>query len=273
VATIERAIGRSLLRSGLCTQAQLESETFQGWGRKLQQQPKRLHRKIWEYCYISQAIEERQMLQPGKRGIGFAVGLEPLAALFASYGCEVLGTDLQADEAAKKGWVDTNQHAASLMELNRLGLCPPDRFQELVSFQYVDMRALPDNLGTADFLWSACSFEHLGNLEEGLQFVVNSAKLLRPGGVAVHTTEFNVSSNDKTVDDGGVVIYRRRDMEDVAARLEKDGFMVDLDFTDGTLPGDAIVDKYPFKGEVHLKLDLWGHTSTSYGLIIHAPAA
>jgi len=69
------------------------------------------------------------------------------------------------------------------------------------------------------------------------------------------------------------VIYRRRDMEDVAARLAKDGFMVDLDFTDGTLPGDAIVDKYPFKGEVHLKLDLWGHTSTSYGLIIHAPAA
>ena len=272
MATIERAIGTSLLRSCLCTQAQLESAAFQGWAQKLRQQPKRLHRKVWEYCYISQALQERQMLQAGKRGIGFAVGLEPLASLFASYGCEVLGTDLQADEAAKKGWVDTNQHAASLTELNRLGLCPSARFEELVSFRYVDMRALPGDLGTADFIWSACSFEHLGNLEEGLQFVLNSAKLLRPGGVAVHTTEFNVSSNDKTVDDGGVVIYRRKDIENVAARLEKDGFMIDLDFTDGTLPGDAYVDPYPFKGEVHLKLDLWGHTSTSYGLIIQAPS-
>ncbi len=273
MATIERAIGTSLLRSGLCTQAQLETPAFQAWGQKLRQQPKRLHRKVWEYCYISQALQERDMLQPGKRGIGFAVGLEPLAALFASYGCEILGTDLQAEEAAKKGWVDTNQHAASLKELNRLGLCPPEAFEALVSFRDVDMRALPDDLGTADFIWSACSFEHLGSLEEGLQFVLNSARLLRPGGVAVHTTEFNVSSNDKTVSDGGVVIYRRQDIEDVTARLEQDGYVIDLDFTDGTLPGDAYVDQYPFKGEVHLKLDLWGHIATSYGLIIHAPAA
>ena len=136
MATIERAIGRSLLRSGLCTQAQLESETFQGWGRKLQQQPKRLHRKIWEVPATSpRPSRSGRCSNPASAGFGFAVGLEPLAALFASYGCEVLGTDLQADEAAKKGWVDTNQHAASLTELNRLGLCPPDRFQELVSFQ------------------------------------------------------------------------------------------------------------------------------------------
>jgi hypothetical protein len=32
------------------------------------------HRKVWEWCAIAQALEERDMLRPGRRGCGFAVG-------------------------------------------------------------------------------------------------------------------------------------------------------------------------------------------------------
>jgi SAM-dependent methyltransferase len=266
-------VDTTLLTSGLCTQAQLESPAFQAWGARLGQSPRHLHRKVWEYCFICQALDERQMLREGSRGLGFAVGQEPLAAMFASLGCQVLATDLPTEEAAKAGWVDTNQHAASLEGLNQRKLCPDDRFKELVSFQFADMRKLTPDLGPVDFIWSACSFEHLGTLEEGLQFVLQSVRLLKPGGVAVHTTEYNVSSNTTTIDDGGVVIYRRSDIEDVAARLRAAGYSVDLDFSDGQLPGDLYVDKHPYKGEVHLKLDLWGYAATSYGLIIRAPAA
>jgi hypothetical protein len=264
--------GATLLTSRMCRQAELESPTFQEWGARLAQPPMYMHRKVWEFAFICQALEERGMLQPGRRGLGFAVGTEPLAALFASRGCEILATDLVTDQAKKAGWVDTNQHASSLDALHKPALCSEERFKELVSFRFVDMRELPDDLGSYDFIWSACSFEHLGTLEQGLQFVLNSAPMLKPGGVAVHTTEYNVSSNDKTIDDGGVVIYRRKDIEDVADRLRNAGYSLELDFTDGNLPADLYVDKHPYKQEVHLKLDLWGYAATSYGLIIHAPS-
>ena len=223
--------------------------------------------------FISQALDERQMLRPGRRGLGFAVGTRAARVDVRVARVRDPRHRPRRRRSGEKGWVDTNQHAASLEALNHMGLCPADRFKELVSFRNVDMRALPPDLGQADFIWSACSFEHLGNLEEGLQFVMESVKRLKPGGVAVHTTEYNVSSNTTTIDDGGVVIYRRSDIEDVAERLRGEGFAIELDFSDGTLPGDLYVDKHPFKGEPHLKLDLWGYVATSYGLIIHAPAA
>ena len=46
--------------------------------------------------------------------------------------------------------------------------------------------------------------------------MLDSLRFLRPGGIAIHTTEFNVSSNDNTVADGDTVIYRKRDIEDLA---------------------------------------------------------
>jgi hypothetical protein len=70
-----------------------------------------LHRKLWEWAAISQALDERGMLADGKRGIGFAVGTEPLASLFASRGATIDATDYLADD---DGWADTGQNAKSL---------------------------------------------------------------------------------------------------------------------------------------------------------------
>ena len=89
------------LQSGLCTQAQLQSDAFQEWVVKIQEQPMQMHRKVWEYCFIAQALRERDMLSPERSGLGFAVGQEPLTSLFASYGCKILATDLRTEEAHK----------------------------------------------------------------------------------------------------------------------------------------------------------------------------
>src|SRR5262249_6030052 len=48
------------------------------------------HRKMWEWCAISHALEVRGMFAPGRRGCGFAVGHEPLPSLFASLGADIL---------------------------------------------------------------------------------------------------------------------------------------------------------------------------------------
>src|SRR6516162_10212999 len=105
------------LKSCLCTQAQVESETFRQWAQRIRE-PHQVDRKLWEFCFIAQALSERGMLQPGRRGLGFAVGREPLPALFASYGCEVVATDLDPERAREKNWVDTGQHAANAEVLN-----------------------------------------------------------------------------------------------------------------------------------------------------------
>jgi hypothetical protein len=50
-----------------------------------------------------------------------------------------------------------------------------------------------DDLSTYDFIWSSCSLEHLGSLELGEQFIYNSLKHLKPGGVCPHD-EYNAQS-------------------------------------------------------------------------------
>lgn len=264
-----------MLQSCLCTEAQLRSADFQAWAPKMKESPNHMHRKLWEYFYIAQALFERGMLQPGKRGLGFAVGREPLPSMFASLGSEILATDLGGDIAAAKIWSETNQHAAELGELNTRGICDPDAFMKLVSFRAVDMNAIPPDLTGFDFIWSSCSLEHLGSLEHGRAFIFNSLRCLKPGGIAVHTTEFNVSSNVDTIADGNAVIYRKRDIQRIVDQLARRGHSVaelNLDFGNGPL--DKVVDQLPYgrpygnEPVAHLKLNLLGYVSTSIGLII-----
>ncbi len=170
------------LRSCRCTQAQLQSPVFQAWVTRMGEQSMRMHRKLWEYCFIAQALYERGMLVPGSRGLGFGVGQEPLTALFASLGCEIVATDLATEEAYEHRWVETSQHADSLEALNSRGICSPEIFPERVSFRFVDMRKLPDDFGTFDFVWSSCSLEHLGTMALGEEFIFQSLKYLKPGG-------------------------------------------------------------------------------------------
>src|SRR5687768_14104099 len=120
------------LKSCLCTQSQLESAPFRDWVRRMGLTFKH-HRKLWEFAFIAEALEQHCMLRPGCRGLGFAVGREPLAALFASRGCEIVATDLDERQAGKLGWITTNQHAARLEDLNTDGLCDPDEFRYLVT--------------------------------------------------------------------------------------------------------------------------------------------
>jgi predicted transcriptional regulator len=47
------------------------------------------HRKQWEFCYIYRVMEQAGMLQPGKRGLVFGAGREPLVAAFAVRGAQI----------------------------------------------------------------------------------------------------------------------------------------------------------------------------------------
>jgi hypothetical protein len=131
------------------------------------------------------------------------------------------------------------------------------------------MNRIPAHLRGFDFVWSACSLEHLGSIARGEQFVYNALACLEPGGIAVHTTEFNVGSNDATVDYRNTVLFRRRDIERIAASLEAAGHRVaPLDLTTGDLPLDQIVDVPPYRWDPHLKVEIKRYVCTSVGFIV-----
>jgi len=262
----------SQLTSCLCTERTMKSEDFQNWAEKLKEGRGHLHRKIWEWCFICQALYEHNMLAPGREGLGFAVGEEPLTSVFAQFGARIVATDLCVDDAIAAGWVDTQQHASGYEILNKRELCDKDKMRELVSFQFADMNNISHDFeGRFDFVWSSCALEHLGTLEHGKQYIVNSMKCLKPGGVAVHTTEYNISSNYTTVESGDTVLYRRRDINDILQRLRLEGYVVDINWDDGEGLADGYVDVPPYKHLTHLKLQIDNYIVTSIGLIIKKP--
>jgi hypothetical protein len=230
-----------MLKSCLCTEAQLRSELFRRWAVRMRW-AYRLHRKLWAWCYIAQALHERGFLRPGRRGLGFAVGREPLVALFASFGCEIVATDLGTDRPGHGRWAASKQHATGPEVLNEAGICEPDEFRRRVSFRFVDMNAIPRNLRGFDFAWSSCALEHLGSLRRGKRFLYQSTHCLAPHGVGVHTTEFNLSSNLFTLNYCRDVLFRRRDIEAMARVLATRGYHLDLDFDPGNGEADRYVD-------------------------------
>lgn len=252
----------------LCRQDSFEQPYFAHWTRKVGSALS-YHRKLWEYVFICQALWERGALVPGARGLGFGVGREPLTACFAAEGCQVTATDMAPEDAAERGWAATVQHAAGLEALRNPLVCPDHQFDANVAYRVCDMNAVPADLAGYDFCWSACALEHLGSIEHGLAFIERSVDCLKPGGWAIHTTEFNIGSNDLTVQEGGTVLFRRRDMEELAARLTARGHRVaPFDFDPGLAPLDRYIDVAPYRTAPHLKLALAGFAVTSIGVIV-----
>lgn len=254
--------------SQMCTAEQFDEPAFDRWIAALGTVKTR-HRKIWEFVYVLQALERHGMLVPGSRGLGFGVGAERLPALMAGMGCHILATDLPGDAAAAALWAETGQYSDSLARLNDPALCPEPLFAERVAYRPVDMNAIPADLTGFDFCWSACAYEHLGSIEAGLAFVRNSIECLRPGGVAVHTTELNLTSNTDTPDHDVTVLFRRRDIERLALDLHRAGHhVVPITYDQGDGEVARHIDLPPYSDDDQLKIAFRKYVSTSFGLIV-----
>jgi hypothetical protein len=256
-------------KSELCKAKDFQTKWYQRWCKEINEVP-RLHRKQWEYVYILQALWERGCIGKGKKGLVFAVGTEPLPSVLAKHGCEILATDIHLEKGHKLGWDSKDELCFGIESLNNRQLCEDELFYKKVKYQPVNMNNIPVDITGYDFNWSSCSFEHLGSIRKGLDFLKNQMKTLKPGGWAIHTTEFNISSNDLTMDnDKNTVIFRQRDIDSIVNELRENGhFVEEIDYSLGGLPQDFQVDFFPYKQDVHLKLQLYEFVVTSIGLII-----
>jgi len=225
------------------------------------------HRKQWEFMYIHRVLEQAGMLAPEHKLLGFGTGLEPLPSIFASFGASVRATDAPASLNLHQGWSTTLQYSTKVDDLFMPKLVSREQFDRLVTFSEADMNAIPNDLRDYDACWSACAFEHLGSIEHGLRFYENSLETLRPGGIAVHTTELNLSSNDETHESEGLSLFRRQDIERLLSRLVDAGHEVaTLNLHPGTGQGDRYIDTPPFSFP-HIRLDAGKYVNTSIGII------
>ena len=269
------------LRSKPSTQEDLESDWAAYWLGELKC-ARLFHRKLWEFAYVLQALHDNGHLQSGARGLGFGCGEEPLPSYFANHGLHITVTDLDPRESAARGWIDTNQHTSSIDLVYQSHLVSRERFDRHVTLRHVDMNAIPPDLRDYDFCWSICALEHIGSIEKGLDFIENSLRTLRPGGTAIHTTEFNFLNDEQTIDDWPTVLFQKRHFRELAERLERQGHHVAaLDFDFGDKPLDKFIDVPPYnynwnsyqqevwKSEVHhLKVSVDGFACTCFGIIV-----
>lgn len=269
------------LQSKASTQADLESDWAAYWLAQLKV-PRIFHRKLWELSFVLQALWERGMIGPGRRGLGFGCGHEPIPSYLAAQTVKLTVTDIEPEEARSKGWIDSDQHSTTIDSLFMPHLVDREIFDRQVTHRYLDMNAIPAEFTDYDFCWSICALEHLGSITNGLSFVRNSLSTLRAGGVAVHTTEFNFLDDNQTIDNWPTVLFQRQHFLSLAADLRREGHEVaELDFRVGDKPLDKFIDVPPFAHDLpqpiasewkqspaHLKISIDGFASTCFGLII-----
>lgn len=232
----------------------------------------RPHRKQWEFVSILRAGLAAEVIAPGKSALGFGVGREPITSALAAAGVQVLATDQPVSTADH--WMASEEHASELRALWQSSIVDRETFEALVRFLPVDMNHLPEGLGRHDLLWSACVIEHLGSPAAGLSFLERSLELLKPGGVAVHTTELELTERRTTADYGHCAVYRLDDLLDLQEVVAARGYSMQLD---SFVPMETAADRFiapPLSlgsETYHLKLALYDSITTSVALIIRAP--
>ena len=200
------------------------------------------------------------------------MGVEPLVSLFAKWGYNVLATD-QPPGGTSVDWENSNQHASSLNDVFKINIINRETFNSKVKFKHIDMTLLPKTLGTYDVVWSSCVIEHIGGFEKTREFLINSYKMLNPGGISVHTTEIELTEKAQMMDYGHSAVFRTIELLDIKAQLKALGAEIEMSFyTPNADEFDNYVSIPPYDADKpHLKLLLGDSVTTSFMLVIKKP--
>lgn len=246
-------------------------EGFTSWCQdilaEMKDTPYRAHRKQWEFCFMSHTLDHFDKLQAGKKGIGFAVGAEPLATYFVKKGAQMTVSDMPVEYELASSWAETAEHAAALKTTFRPGIIDFETYEKRATFMPIDMNQIPEDLmkGEYDFAYSSSSLEHVGSVELGREFILNSMKTLKKGGIAVHTTELAINSLDDPGNFKHMSIWLKKDVDLLAEKLAENGCrLLPMDYS---IDAHSIVDEIiPYSSTEHfiLKLDDTIHTSIAF---------
>jgi SAM-dependent methyltransferase len=143
-------------------------------------------RKTWEHIHVYSSLQRLGLLNPTTRILGLGVGHECLVYAFTNVCQEVVATDLYHSSE----WY---MAAMSPEEVYTRNPFPYQRDRLIV--QHMDMTQLdyPDN--SFDLVWSCGSIEHMNSFADLHRVYQEVHRVLKPGGIAALTTDYNLSSN------------------------------------------------------------------------------
>lgn len=140
------------------------------------------HRKVWEWVQGVAALARLDRLTPSAHALGVATGHEPVIYWLANRVAQVYATDLYS------GVFATNEASPDILH-------DPDKYapytypRERVHFLPMSGTDICFGDETIDFVFSFCSIEHFGSRANSRRSLQEMARVLRPGGVAVVSTE------------------------------------------------------------------------------------
>lgn len=234
----------------------------------------RLHRQVWEYAFLLSACRRLGLLQPGRRALGVGTHDDPLTSCLTAHGLEVV---LLAEDSAP----------AQVMERAfRPALVGRARFDALASVEPPNLLSEPFRLaGQFDLCWTTQALERQGSVTAGLGMAHAMIHTLRPGGVALLTTEFDLGlTGTHARGSSAITVFGRTELERLREELAAAGHaMAPLDVAWGTGVLDSYIDMPPYAGDPqaqpgraeppHLKLLIEGTVATRIGLVLHAAGA
>jgi hypothetical protein len=259
--------------NGVISEKYFREDNFFLWMSLLKETPK-LHTKQFQNFAILEAAAS--VVKSGKSNldaIGFGVGIEQIPAALGRIGFKVLATDYLDGEIAED-WRNTDQLLNKVDDLNSRLILTADEFANKVKFENMDMNVIPTEFnGNFDFVWSSCALGHIGGYKNGLDFIINSANLLKPGGIALHTTELDVSNFPTNVTFPTLSLYRMKDLQTVISQLRENGYKVsNLD-----LPpkwngkSERFVDREPWGNQPHIRISVFDREVLSVAIRIEKP--
>lgn len=144
---------------------------------------RRPHRKLWEFAAGVEALERGGALHDGAVGLSTGAGHEPVLYYLANRCRWLIATDIYGEgdfvrgEAGIQMLVDPDLFAPYAYRRRRLSAC------------HMNALDLHFDDGELDFVVSFGSIEHFGGPDAALRALRETARVLRPGGVALITTE------------------------------------------------------------------------------------
>jgi SAM-dependent methyltransferase len=144
--------------------------------------PSDIDRKHWEKAAIAVLVEAMGYYSEQSKGLGLGVAQENLLYLLGNHCGHIVGIDLYAPKFSRAGMSIRDVYDGSPFAYRR----------ERLEILAMDMRALDFPDATFDFVWSVSSVEHLESVEQVATTFREIERVLKPGGYAFITTEWNL---------------------------------------------------------------------------------
>lgn len=139
-------------------------------------------RKAWEFIQIYQGLNHLGLLNGEANIIGLGVGHECLIYAFTNVCQGVIATDLYESQE----WSTAAMAVQEVYDRNPFPYQP-----NRLTVQHMDMTQIEYPDASFDFVWSCCAIEHVNNFRDLHKVYQEIHRVLKPGGIAALTTEFN----------------------------------------------------------------------------------